>query len=82
VITSDIGATRFTDDGQAFVLAFVPKGAEVALPPSVEALANPIDLETPPEEGSTEFTTTSAPAATTTVAPSGTEATTTTEPAG
>jgi hypothetical protein len=77
VVTSDIAGTRFTDDGQTFVLAFVPKGAEVPLPPSVEALANPIDLETPPEEGSTEFTTTTAPAAetTTTAAP-----TTTTEP--
>ncbi len=81
VITSDIATTRFTEDGQTFVLAFVPKGTEVALPPSVEALANPIDLETPPEEGSTEFTTTTAPGATTT-APPATEAPTSTEPAG
>lgn len=71
VVTEDIGAVRFTDDGQAFVLAFVPEDAEVQLPPSVEALANPSDLETTPEEGSTEFTTTSAPATTapTTTAP-------------
>ncbi len=45
VITSDIGSTRFTDDGQVFVLAFVPEGYEMALPPSMEALANPIDEE-------------------------------------
>jgi hypothetical protein len=62
------------------VLAFVPKGADVPLPPSVEALANPSDLETPPEEGSTEFTTTTAPAgdAATTTAPTTTAPTTTT----
>lgn len=87
IVTSDINEIRFTDDGQAFVLAFVPEGAEVTLPASVEALANPIDLETPPEQGSTEFTTTSAPApgegegegdATTTTAPTEGEGTTTT----
>jgi hypothetical protein len=79
IITSDIAGTRFTEDGQAFMLAFVPEGADVPLPPSVEALANPIDLETPPEEGSTEFTTTTAPAddASTTTAPAGDAATTT-----
>jgi hypothetical protein len=79
IITSDIAGTRFTEDGQAFMLAFVPEGAEVPLPPSVEGLANPIDLETPPEEGSTEFTTTTAPAddASTTTAPAGDAATTT-----
>ncbi len=79
IVTKDIAGTRFTEDGQTFVLAFVPEGAEVPLPPSVEALANPSDLETAPEEGSTEFTTTTAPAAeetTTTAAP----ATTTTAP--
>jgi hypothetical protein len=63
-VTEDLGAVRFTDDGQAFVLAFVPEGTEVQLPPSVEALANPSDLETVPEEGSTEFTTTTAPTTT------------------
>lgn len=84
IITSDIATTRFTDDGQAFMLAFVPEGADVPLPPSVEALANPIDLETPPEEGSTEFTTTTAPAgdASTTTAPAGDATTTTTAPGG
>ena len=89
IITSDLGDIRFTDDGQVFVLAFVPEGAEVPLPPTVEALANPIDLETTPEEGSTEFTTTSAPAEgeATTTAPEGATTTaptetTTTEPAG
>jgi hypothetical protein len=88
IVTSDIGQVRFTDDGQAFVLAFVPEGAEVPLPPTIEALANPVDLETTPEEGSTEFTTTvptegdaptSAPEDSTTTAPA---ETTTTEPPG
>ena len=80
IITKDIAGVRFTEDGQTFVLAFVPKGADVPLPPSVEALANPSDLETPPEEGSTEFTTTTAPAgdAATTTAPTTTAPTTTT----
>jgi hypothetical protein len=76
VVTDDIAGIRFTADGQAFVLAFVPEDAEVVLPASVEALANPIDLETPPEQGSTEFTTTSAPAE-----GEGTEGSTTTAPA-
>lgn len=48
VITEDIGATRLTKDGQVFVLAFVPEGYEMSLPPSVEALANPIDEEPAP----------------------------------
>lgn len=80
IVTKDIAGVRFTDDGQAFVLAFVPKGAKVPLPPSVEELANPSDLESPPEEGSTEFTTTTAPAgdAATTTAPTTTAPTTTT----
>ncbi len=58
IITSDIGATRFSEDGQAFVLAFVPKDADVTLPPSLPALQAPSDLENPSEQGSTDFTTT------------------------
>lgn len=78
VITSDIGATRFTDDGQVFVLAFVPEGYEMALPPSTEALANPIDEEPEPQStvtvpaGETAPTTSAggeAPGSTETTAP-------------
>jgi hypothetical protein len=59
----------------------VPEGTEVSLPPSVEALANPSDLETTPERGSTEFTT-SVPGgdAPTTTAPATTAAPTTAAP--
>lgn len=63
VITEDIGATRFTDDGQVFVLAFVPKGYEMALPPSMEALANPIDEEPEPQPSDETPSTESVPAA-------------------
>lgn len=81
IVTKDIAGVRFTQDGQTFVLAFVPKGADVPLPPSVEALANPSDLESTPEEGSTEFTTTTAPTdASTTTAPATTAAPTTAAP--
>jgi len=81
IITEDLGSIRFTEDGQALVLAFVPEGTEVSLPPSVEALANPSDLETTPERGSTEFTT-SVPGgdAPTTTAPATTAAPTTAAP--
>lgn len=59
VITSDIGDIRFREDGEIYVLAFVPEGADVSLPPSLEQLANPVDLQNEaPAEGSTEFTTT------------------------
>ncbi len=81
IITTNILETRFSDDGQTFVLAFVPEGTEVQLPPSVDELANPADLAgEAPDEGSTEFTTT-VPGGdeTTTTAPA---ETTTTEPAG
>jgi hypothetical protein len=62
IVTEDLGSTRFSEDGQAFVLAFVPEDADVKLPPSLPALAAPSDLENPSQEGSTDFTTTSAPA--------------------
>lgn len=59
VITTGIPATRFTDDGQTFVLAFAPRGAEVPLPPSADRIDDPDD---------TEPTVADAPATTTTVA--------------
>ncbi len=68
VITKDLGETRFAEDGQAFVLAFVPKDAEPKLPPSLPELQAPSDLQTPSQEGSTDFTTTVPGATETTVA--------------
>jgi hypothetical protein len=62
VITDNFGDVRFRRDGQIFVLAFVPEGDEVKLPPSVPALAAPSDLETTPVPGSEEFTVPPAPA--------------------
>ena len=56
IVTEDLGEERFRRDGQVFVLAFVPEGAEVSLPPSMSELANPSDLEQPPEQGTTEYT--------------------------
>lgn len=60
VITEDIANTRFRKDGEAFVLAFVPEGAEPKLPPSIPELAAPSDLEpgAASDPGSTDFTTT------------------------
>lgn len=45
IITSDIAGTRFTEDGQIYVLAFAPRGAEVPLPPSTSNLDDPDDTE-------------------------------------
>jgi len=77
VITKDIAGTRFRKDGESFVLAFVPKGAEPKLPPSISELAAPSDLEPggASEPGGTDFTTT------TPAAPLEGDATTTTAPA-
>ena len=55
VITENIADVRFEDDGEAYVLAFVPDGAEVTLPPSLPELASPNDLVDPSQEGSTDF---------------------------
>lgn len=66
-ITKNLGDIRFAQDGQAFVLAFLPKGEAPLLPPSMPELANPSDLDQPSEQGSTEFTTTVPGAETTTV---------------
>lgn len=44
-VTSNLADVRFTEDGQIFVLAFVPEDYEPKLPPSVPSLANPVDEE-------------------------------------
>jgi len=79
IVTSDLGAVRFSDDGQAIVLAFVPEGEDVPLPPSLPALAAPNDLEpSDTQQGTTDFTTTSvAPVTETTIAEGGDTTTTT-----
>ena len=87
IVTEDLGAVRFTEDGQSFVLAFTPEDAEPTLPPSLPALQNPSRNDAPIEGGDTpegdapagDGATTSVPEpeGTTTVAP---EETTTTEP--
>jgi len=41
IITSNIGGTRFTDDGRTYVLAFAPRTEEIPLPPSHDRLENP-----------------------------------------
>jgi hypothetical protein len=93
IVTRNLAEVRFTEDDQIFVLAFVPEDAEVSIPASVEALANPSDEE--PQPGSVNGTvpSTSAGGDTTTTAPGdggsttapasdGDGATPTTEPAG
>lgn len=76
IVTSDLGNVRFTEDGQIFALVFAPEDAEVSLPPSVPALANPSDEE--PQQGSVNG---SVPEATTTTAPATGEPSETTVPA-
>lgn len=51
IVTEDLGSVRFTDDGQSFVLAFTPEGAEPTLPPSLPALQNPSRNDAPNEGG-------------------------------
>ncbi|HTN99756.1 MAG TPA: hypothetical protein VL068_03675, partial [Microthrixaceae bacterium] len=71
-VTTNIGDIRLAQDGQVFVLAFLPKGEVPTLPPSMDELASPSDLEAPPDQGSTKYTTTVPPAkesSTTTSAP-------------
>ena len=64
-ITKNITQTRFAEDGSAYVLAFVPEGTKITLPPSVKDLANPIDLEETPQPGDTSgVAPTTAPATT------------------
>ncbi|MFV0318202.1 MAG: hypothetical protein ACK5O2_14730, partial [Microthrixaceae bacterium] len=45
IITSNIAGTRIGEDGQSYVLAFAPRGAEVGLPPSNARLDDPDDAE-------------------------------------
>lgn len=79
IVTEDLADVRFAEDGQAFVLAFVPADAEVPLPPSVEALANPSGADAVPEGDSPESTTTAPAGESTTTAPAD-ESTTTAAP--
>ncbi|MGI9579272.1 MAG: hypothetical protein ACR2OH_13820 [Microthrixaceae bacterium] len=70
IITNNIAGTRFTEDGQSYVLAFAPQGAEVPLPPSVSNLDNPDETE-PEVVDAAETTTTVAGEGTDTTAPAG-----------
>jgi len=63
-ITKNIAQTRFTEDGGAYVLAFLPEGAKVKLPPSVKDLANPSDLNETPQPGDTTGVASTVPATT------------------
>ncbi|KAA0232967.1 MAG: hypothetical protein JJLCMIEE_02949 [Acidimicrobiales bacterium] len=79
LFTSDFGSVRLAADGEAYVLAFVPEGTDVPLPPNVEALANPSDEDpTAPTETSvvesvpgTETTTSTVATTSSTVAGAG-----------
>mgnify|MGYP001813609315 FL=1 len=79
IITNNIAGTRFTEDGQSYVLAFAPQGAEIPLPPSVSNLDEP-DFDEPevvePSDGATTTTAAGEPSGTTTP---GAETTTTVE---
>ena len=79
-VTTDLDSQRFTEDGQAFVVAFVPKGTEPKLPPSLDSLQN---SSHPP---ATPTAATPAEATTTTLAEGGSgtveESTTTTVAGG
>ena len=57
IITNDIAGTRFTEDGQSYVLAFAPQGAEIPLPPSTSNLDDP-DFNEPEVSEAPETTTT------------------------
>lgn len=73
VITTGIPATRFTDDGQTFVVAFAPRGADVPLPPSADRIDEPDVAE--PDVAEAPATTTTVPSGeTTTTAPGATTA--------
>jgi len=75
VFTDNFGSVRLSADGQAFVLAFVPEGTEVPLPPNMEALANPSDEEpTAPTETSVVEGAPGTESTTSTVAPTSTVA--------
>lgn len=60
VITANIAGTRFTEDGQIFVLAFAPRGAEIPLPPSTSNLDDPDPTEPDVAASNDPSTTTTA----------------------
>jgi len=61
-ITKNIATIRFVEDGGAYVLAFVPEGTKVKLPPSIKDLANPSDLNETPKPGDTTGVASTVPA--------------------
>ena len=67
-VTKNIAQTRFVEDGGAYVLAFLPDGAKVKLPPSIKDLANPTDLNETPQPGDTSGVASTVPATTATTA--------------
>lgn len=69
IITTNIAGTRFNEDGQTYVLAFAPRGAEVPLPPSTDNLDEPDDTEPDVDESTS-----------TTVAPGGSDTPEDTDP--
>jgi hypothetical protein len=50
IVTTDLGATRFLEDRQRFVLAFAPDGVVPPQPPSTSDLEMPGDVEPPDSE--------------------------------
>jgi len=50
IVTTDLGATRFLEDRQRFVLAFAPDGVVPPQPPSTPDLEMPGDVEPPDSE--------------------------------
>ncbi len=80
IITSNIATTRFTEDGQTYVLAFAPQGTDVGFPPSEDRLDQPDNKEPAVSKAPTTTTTvpaTTAPGAPTTGPAVGTDPTTT-----
>lgn len=94
VIRTDFGDVRLLGNGEAYVLAFAPEGAEIPLPPNLQGIQDPGDLapgETVPDisipEGQTTPTVPASTAATGSVPTGGTATTvvqgeTTVAPAG
>ncbi|MCB1272318.1 MAG: hypothetical protein M9942_06760 [Microthrixaceae bacterium] len=75
IITTNIAGTRFTEDGQTYVLAFAPRGAEIGFPPSHDRIDDPDDTEPEVVDSSSTTTTPSTTAAPDTSAPEPTDTT-------
>lgn len=72
IVTSDLGAVPFTEDGQSFVLVFAPRGEDVKLPPSLDRLDDPTAGGQDPVGATSSTTTTTVPGGASTTAPGGT----------